>query len=295
MKSVGNVQIKEGCASRRARLYHATLSTDTPPPIIPPLGRADRSPLPAFVINLESATDRWAAMQEAFSGTHVTLHRVPAIDGNTLHFPHPDYSERLFRLFHGRLTNPREVGCYLSHLAACRAFIETDGEHALIFEDDVTPEPEFESVLEDVLDRASDWNVVRLTGLTQGVPIRVGTMRRGRSLCVGIGRLKGAGAYLIDRKAAQRFVEGLLPMRLPFDHAIDREWVLGLRAAYVLPFPFSQTERGFRSSIQKGRTGKVSSIARWFTTYPYQAFNEISRWVCRGWSALWARASLRDR
>lgn len=286
-------KIKEGCAWGLARLYSAILLTDTLHPLNSASVRVDRVPLPAFVINLDSASDRWDAMKEAFAGANVTLHRVPAIDGNALQFPHSDYAEGLFRLFHGRMTNPREVGCYLSHLAACQAFLETGGDRALIFEDDVTPEPGFEAVLDDLLNQGSHWNVIRLTGLSLGIPINVATLRGGHSICVGIGRLKGAGAYLVDRKAAQRFVEGLLPMRLPFDHAIDREWALGLRAAYVLPFPFSQTERGFRSSIQKGGTGKVPSVARWFTTYPYQAFNEISRWLCRGSSALVAKARSR--
>ena len=45
--------------------------------------------------------------------------------------------------------------------------------------------------------------------------------------------------------AARALVAGLLPMRLPFDHAFDREWFFGLRAATVLPSPCSQIESDF--------------------------------------------------
>jgi hypothetical protein len=81
---------------------------------------------------------------------------------------------------------------------------------------------------------------------------------RGYDLCVNFARLKGAGAYVLDRRAARAFATGLLPMWLPFDHAIDREWAFGLRAAYVQPFPISQVEKRFRSSIQSGPSRRLS-------------------------------------
>jgi GR25 family glycosyltransferase involved in LPS biosynthesis len=78
-------------------------------------------------------------------------------------------------------------------------------------------------------------------------------------------------------------------MRVPFDHAIDREWVYGLRSFSVQPFPISQTQAGFRSSIQKGPSGKLPKWRRWLTTYPYQVVNELSRYTSRAWSYLRAR------
>jgi glycosyl transferase, family 25 len=85
----------------------------------------------------------------------------------------------------------------------------------------------------------------------------------------------------VDRRAAKAFVECLLPMWLPFDHAVDREWNFGLSAACILPFPASQTDHDFPSSIQKGKVRKLSTWRRCLTTYPYQAFNEVCRWVFR--------------
>ena len=64
----------------------------------------------------------------------------------------------------------------------------------------------------------------------------------------------------------------------------------GLKAASVLPFPASQTERQFRTSIQIGETGRLSFRYRWFTTYPYQAFNEIGQWLARSLSIARAAA-----
>ena len=110
-------------------------------------------------------------------------------------------------------------------------------------------------------------------------------------LSVRIARLKGAGAYLVDRKAAAAFVTGLRPMWLPYDHAIDREWFFGLAAAEVTPFPISQTEKLFDSSIQGSSRARLSRWRRWSGTYPYQAFNEVTRWIFRAAYLLYLKAS----
>ena len=243
----------------------------------------------AFIINLETAADRWDAIARRFERTRISVVRVPAVNGNALELPIPDFHEKQFRLLHGRATNPREIGCYLSHVAAMRAFLETDDAHGLICEDDITPGPEFDDAIESALIHARHWNVLRLTGLGAGNPLTIRKLAGGFRLCISLGRVKGAGAYVVDRAAATAFVDRLLPMWLPFDHAVDREWHFGLKAAYILPFPCSQTEAGFRSSIQTGKTGKTRSRGRWLTTYPYQAGNEMTRWLFRTANFLRAR------
>ena len=240
----------------------------------------------AFIINLDSATDRWAFIQAGFAGSQLSLCRVPAVDAKTLALPHPQYSERLYRWFHGRTPNVRELACYLSHLKAMAAFLATDEEHALIAEDDLVLRPEFETAIKAAMRYARSWNILRVTGLSRGHPIRLARLSDNCFLCVNLGRLKGAGAYVIDRVGATALLSRLLPMRLPYDHAFDREWFLGLRAAYISPFPASQSESDFLSSVQPGTYPKLSPSRRWLTTYPYQASNEIMRWLFRGAACL---------
>jgi glycosyl transferase family 25 len=245
----------------------------------------------AFIINLDSATDRWAFIEASFSGSRLVLCRVPAIDASALKLPHAQYSERLYRWWHGRTPNVRELACYLSHLKAMEAFLATDEKHALIGEDDVVLRPDFDAVLEAAMRYAHSWNILRVTGLSRGHPARLVRLLGDYSLCVSLGRLKGAGAYVIDRIAATAFLARLLPMRLPYDHAFDREWVMGLRAAYITPFPASQSETEFLSSVQPGIYPRHSWARRVLTTYPYQAGNEIMRWFFR--SAAYLRFNLR--
>jgi len=240
----------------------------------------------AYLINLDSATDRRAFMEKAFAATSIPVERVPAINGHDLNLPHPGYSETRYHLFHGRTTKPGEIGCFLAHVKAIAAFLASGESHGLICEDDLVLGPDFERVLSAALCTARHWNVLRLTGLSSGHPIRVASVLEGYDLCVNLGRLKGAGAYVLDRRAAQAFADGLLPMWLPWDHACDREWWFGLRACCVFPFPCSQTDKLFRSSIQSGQARKLSALRRWATTYPYQIVNELTRWLLRGWQYL---------
>jgi glycosyl transferase family 25 len=235
----------------------------------------------AFIINLDAATDRWAFVQNSFAHSQLILCRVPAVDGKHLTLPHQDYSEPLYRWFHGRTSNPRELACYLSHLQAIKTFLATKESHGLIGEDDIVPRPDLDAVLEAALRFSGDWNILRLSGLSPGHPITITKLYRDYSLCINLGRLKGAGAYLIDRRAAAALLAHLRPMRLPYDHALDREWRWGLRAAYIQPFPVSQTESDFLSSVQPGTYPKLSRTRRYLTTYPYQGFNELSRWLFR--------------
>ena len=240
----------------------------------------------AFVINLESAPERWLHMQQAFAGTPFEVERVEAISGKTLELPVPEFDEVRFRAMHGRGVNIFEVACYMSHIKAIRAFLETGESHAMFCEDDLHPKPDVGILLASLMKTSFAWNVARLSGLSEGTPCKVATLAGGYALNVQMGRLKGCGAYILDRKAAEAFVSGLVPMWLPWDHAADREWPLGLKAVSVSPFPISQTEEKFVSAIQGNSQPRLSSSFRWRSTYPYQIRNEFSRWLHRGSHAL---------
>ena len=236
----------------------------------------------AFIINLDSATDRWAFIQSSFAGSQLMLCRVPAVDWKTLTLSDAQYSEKLYRWFHGRTPNVRELACYLSHLKALKAFLATDEDHALIGEDDLVLRVDFDAVIEAAMRYTRSWNILRVTGLSPGHPMKLTRLSDDYFLCLNLGRLKGAGAYVIDRVAATVLLGRLLPMRLPYDHAFDREWFFGLRAACVSPFPASQIESPFLSSVQPGIYLRLSRTRRALATYPYQACNEITRWLFRG-------------
>jgi glycosyl transferase family 25 len=235
-----------------------------------------------YVINLDREPARWRHITAAFQATDIQLVRVSALDGTSMQPPANEFDPSGYLRRHGRRINIFEVACYLSHLKALRAFLDSIAEEAaMIMEDDVTPSPALDGVVREALKLSGSWSILRLSGLSGGKPLRVRRLTGTHSVYVNFGRLKGAGAYMINRAAARCFVEHLLPVRLPYDHAMDREWLWGLNAACVLPFPVSQTERQFRSSIQHNSQPKLGGVRRLCTTYPYQAINELNRYAFR--------------
>lgn len=245
----------------------------------------------AYVINLDTVPERWEHMQRAFAETPFSVVRVSAVSGRDLKLPIPEFDEETFRRRHGRLTNIFEVACYLSHIKAMKTFLESGESHAMICEDDLYPTKDATRVIGKLMKAAPFWNIARITGLSAGSPWKVVSLGEGYFLNVQMGRLKGCGAYIVDRKAAEALVKGLLPMWLPWDHAADREWPFGLKAVSVSPFPISQTEEKFTSAIQGNSQPRLSSRERWRSTYPYQITNEVSRWISRG--MLWLSLKLR--
>jgi glycosyl transferase family 25 len=247
----------------------------------------------AYVINLEGAVKRWKHIEQGFSAAGVDFIRVPAIDGNLVDVQESEYSPAWYRLLHGRETNPPEIGCYLSHLKALRMFLETDAELALICEDDITLDDGLATVLQRATDPPRFWNILRLTGVSEPRPLRIEQFVGERFICINLARSKGTGAYVVDRKAAEIITSEFLPMKLPYDHALDREWFHGFRAACVLPFPITQKQKRFGSSIQTYAKPKLPFLRRCFSTYPYQALNEITRWIFR--TLLFVRVKLMRR
>lgn len=236
--------------------------------------------LKVFLINLDRAKGRLAAMAARLDALPLSWERVPAVDGQSLIFPLPEFSDWSYKLLHGRRRMPAEIGCYLSHVECARRLLASDASHALILEDDVSFPDDFAELLEAALGRRSGWDILRLSTVNDGPKVAYAPLTGRRSLAVALMREKGAGAYVINRRAAEWFVSGLLPMRLAWDIAFDLEYLHGLRAAFVLPVPVDQSNETV-SQIQGGV--RASKLPRWryLTVLPYRFFLETSRAVMR--------------
>ncbi|MGY5803521.1 glycosyltransferase family 25 protein [Rhizobium sp. LEGMi12c] len=240
--------------------------------------------LKIFLINLDRADDRLAAMRARLGQIGLQFERVPAVDGGSIDFPTPEFSEFAFRFMHGRRRNPGEVGCYLSHVECARRLLASPSEFALVLEDDLEFPPDIIDILEAALRRAEQWDILRLSTVSCGRKFDVSRLTENRNLAIALTREKGSGAYIINRRAARWFAEKLLPMRLPFDLAFDLEFFQGLNSAFVTPVPINQ-QLGLPSQIQgkSQRRRYHRSRAHYLTVMPYRAFVEASRLFFRLW------------
>lgn len=246
--------------------------------------------LKVYLINLDRAQERLQRMQAKCAAAGLSFERVAAVEGASLTFPCAEFDARSYRYLHGRRVIPAEVGCYLSHVECARRLLASDAEHALILEDDVAFPPDFARLLQLALADAGDWDILRLSTMNKGPKFGYRKLADGRSLAIALTREKGAGAYVINRTAANWIVRDLMPMRLSYDIAFDLEYIDGLRAAFIDPVPVDQRDEA-KSQIQNGIKAFKYPRSRYLTVLPYRVWLESSRVVLR--LARYLRLSLR--
>lgn len=193
--------------------------------------------LQTFVINLKDATERWAHMQEALDKVGLSYTRIDAVLGKNLEEPIEAFNERRFNILTGKHKNYGEIGCYLSHIRALNTFLESNADYALILEDDVDLPAILPQLLAQTIRHSQHWDLLRLTSSRAGHYLKITQLDAHHDLVYNTRVLKNTGAYLINRKAAQACADKMLPMCLPYDVALDRDWDYGFKTACIVPFP----------------------------------------------------------
>lgn len=197
-------------------------------------------------------------MRQQFNVLAINMGRIVAVDGDALTpFDYEFVDRAAFSRRHHALLRRGEVGCYLSHFRAISTFLGSGAPSAIICEDDVAIGDDFATILDALEHHASKWDLVKLhathpagaiTRLTLGgYRLASLTLRHGSAAC-----------YAINRRAALKLRDKLLPMTVPYDHEFDRAWKYGYRLRAVLPFPVSR--RDFTSTIAS--TAAVEQNAR---------------------------------
>ena len=204
-----------------------------------------------FVINLKDATDRWDHMSKALDKVGLDYTRVDAVLGKKLKEPIREFDERRFNILTGKHKNYGEIGCYLSHINTLKEFLRSDLNYALILEDDVNLPDHLPELITEAISHAKYWDLLRLSSSRVGKYIKITDLQFDSSLAYNTRVLKNTGAYMINRRAAKACVEKMLPMRLPFDVALDRDWDLGFKTACVIPYPV--TCEDFVTQINKAK------------------------------------------
>lgn len=232
----------------------------------------------AYVINLDSAHNRWKYIEQHYSCCDLTVVRVSGVDGRSLGNPIEGFDEDGYRRWHGQTKSLGQIGCYFSHLECLRLFLGTDQEYAIIAEDDARPVPEILDIARAALQYCTCWDILRLCGTNRLHAVAYAALTTQYSIGVCYAKLCGTGAYLVSRHAATVLLSHLTPMWLPIDHALDKEWAYGLRASVVMPLPYSQLDNQFESQTL-GK--KLPWYQRYWTVTPYRIRNEFQRAVHR--------------
>lgn len=197
-----------------------------PSPLSPESFDMPPQELPVYVVNIDRAAARMAALR-AVAETHgVVLERVAGVDGTLLaKADRVDVDEDQFYTWNGRPMLPGEYGCYRSHLLAFERLVASGEPAAIVVEDDIAFDGGFLRRARALLDALPSADVIKLvnhraSGFRPFAQSRFGD-RVGRCLW---GPQGSAACYLITRKGAEKLLPTLKVIALPFDVALERGW-----------------------------------------------------------------------
>ena len=235
--------------------------------------------LRTWVINLDRAPERLQRITTQLERLGIAWTRHPAVDGRTLT---PEQraalDEPAFHRKHGMTPVAGELGCYLSHVEVMREFVGSPASFALILEDDVLLHDSLPAVLKGLVANPDRWDMVKLSAVHSGTPVPVLELAPGYQLAVMLSRCTGSSAYVINRRAARAYLDGLLPMSLPVDQVIDKGWQFGIKVRMVTPTPCTHDDRIATTIL--GVSATVSRKFHWtkrLPTYAYRVGNELRR------------------
>lgn len=174
-----------------------------------------------------------------------------AVDNRDNHVTDKEFDVELFRRRWHREPTPAERGCMLSHVNMWRDFLATDTDWALIAEDDILISPDAEAVVNAIITK---YPQVQLVNLCDAYSFKAGTMnprveyirlsllspfvygkyRMGK--LYGSTRLGCTGLYLISRSGAElllKQLEGKAPGTVADDYTLYQQW--GVDVRFVQP------------------------------------------------------------
>ncbi len=159
-----------------------------------------------YLINLDKRPDRLAAMQSQLAAQGLDFTRIAAVDGTgKAEIGYPDDLPGM--------TKP-EYACYLSHLLAYRALIESGEPRALVLEDDMILSADFAKWLETPEFYGDQNSITRLEipfDCCRDRPIRLRRRPAAKAKGCTVERVAGpvecTGTYVISRDVAARVVK----------------------------------------------------------------------------------------
>lgn len=213
--------------------------------------------LPIFLINLAGSDDRLAASQRQLEAAGLSFTRIEAYDGRgKAATSFKAYDPDAAFAFFGRQMTSGEVGCYLSHVAAAQAVIDSGAPYGLVLEDDFEVRPGgWDSLAQTIAfleaEACSDWELVNLARspklVTRPVADVIPTEGAPSVLHRAYYFPVIATAILWSRAGAIRFAAEAAQPIGPVDHVYRRRMSESGGGLALRPAPFTVT--GIESDI----------------------------------------------
>lgn len=208
------------------------------------------------VISLKDSRDRQARVTAEMAKTPFTWEFIDAIDGRVLDLATVAYQGPKVKRLLGFELTPKEIGCYLSHMAAWRSCIER-AQTTLIFEDDFVIQPHFAAVVDTLVQSYKNWDIVRLQALCECADQQIKAFGD-FALVRNDSDPLGATAYLVNPASAKRLLEASTEIYEPLDHYIEHHQKHGLQMLAVKPYPVTVADPTRQTSTITDRPDRHS-------------------------------------
>jgi glycosyl transferase family 25 len=231
-----------------------------------------------LVINLDRSERRLESIAKQLDRLGLDWERLSAADGKSLDLSDSRLLDLAsFKGLHGKMPLAGELGCYLSHVWCMQRLMSSGHEYALIIEDDALLGDDLPAVLQALISKSEQWDMVKLSGLHSGTPLPVCGLFGDYRLAIPLSRYTGSSCYLVNRYVAGVYAEKLLPMKLPYDHEYDRAWAYDFKMRMVDPAPCTHTfELG--SELNPHAVERVNfHWSRRLSVYGWRLSNELKR------------------
>lgn len=233
------------------------------------LATGQDQPIPVCVINLDRRSDRLDFMAGQLDAMGVVWTRVSATDATLAAEAElaaiVDLDDPLIRMGRG------SQACAVSNFRVFRALADSEAPAALVLQDDSELSPEIAGFV-----RAADWIPAgiglvqfekwsrRATSKLLGPPLGASPVP-GRTIRRLHSRIGGAGAYVVTREAARRFLAHGGRLRFPIDHFLFNlnlsPEARAVGVAMVCPALARQAWGQLSSDISPGTKAKAKPLA----------------------------------
>jgi glycosyl transferase family 25 len=201
---------------------------------------------PIWVISLERAPERRAAITEALGSRGLAFEFIDAVDGQALTQAQRQAYSHWRALFEtGRGLGRGMLGCSLSHLAVYRRMLAEDVPVVAVLEDDVEPLDGLATILDSVDAFPPDWQVITLHSLFASAdprPVDGRVIADRFQVCTYARMPFGTQGYLINEHGARRVLDVAYPVGLPPDELLFRARPAGLRVYGIEPSVLAQRD-----------------------------------------------------
>ena len=240
---------------------------------------------PAFVIGLERTADRYRAVQAAWRAIGVDVRLWSGVDGiRALEYR---ANESLRWKERPSVSLPAVIACYLSHFRLWRHCLEQGYERVLILEDDALPRPAVETLLPELLELPSSYELIRFFAHYQPVYIKnPRTMRRYTVKTLDAKPyilhrpytdLWGTESFLVHRRGLEKLAARAMPIESPVDQYLYRIHFHKTRLYHVFPDVVRLLEQP--STIQKVDASKNQQKDH--AQFTRATYNEFELWDVR--------------